>query len=295
MSRWSRDDERADSVDRAPDRQVRDRPHTRPDDAAARDLTLERGEDRELVAFRGRWYSLNGSDTRALATIGAFRVVAIDDFGDDGRGDDPRRGDWRNLGEQGLLTHETLTDRHGTHHVLALTREGKALLDAHATSQVAGREQSYYAEVVKPRELAHDSRLYAAFKQEAELIEDAGGRVVRIVLDAELKRDYQLFLNRDDRPDGADLDTDRQAFATQHQLSVVRGHLEIPDVRIEYETDTGRVAFRDVELVTEHYSRGQLGGKTAAGFACYRASAARGGGGQKGGTPFNPRHLERLG
>jgi hypothetical protein len=47
-----------------------------------------------------------------------------------------------------------------------------------------------------------------------------------------------------------------------------------------------------VELVTEHYSRGQVSGKARAGFTCYRA----GGGGQAraGGNPFDPRHLERL-
>jgi len=295
MSRGSRDDDRADSFDRTPDRQVRDRPHTRPDDAAARGLTLPRGEDREAVAFQGREYLLNGSETRSLATVGAFRVVSLDDLSDDGRGRDPRDGDWRTLGAQGLVTHDTLTDRHGTHHVVALTREAKDLLDAHAAARPDGRQQTYYAEVVKPRELAHDSRLYAAFKKEAERIEDAGGRVTRIVLDHELKRDYQTFLNREDRPADSDLDRDRQAFADAHDLTVVRGHLELPDVRIEYETEDGRIEYRDVELVTEHYSRGQLGGKSRAGFACYRAAGSRrGAGGRKGGTPFDPRNLERL-
>jgi hypothetical protein len=73
---------------------------------------------------------------------------------------------------------------------------------------------------------------------------------------------------------------------------VIHGHLELPDLRIEYETEDGRLEYRDVELVTEHYSRGQVSGKARAGFTCYRA----GGGGQAraGGNPFDPRHLERL-
>jgi len=66
MSRRSRDDDRAESADRAPDRQVPDRPHTCPDEVAARGLTLPRGDEREIVAFRSREYSLNGSETRAL-------------------------------------------------------------------------------------------------------------------------------------------------------------------------------------------------------------------------------------
>jgi hypothetical protein len=178
---------------------------------------------------------------------------------------------------------------------VALTCEAKDLLDAHAVARPDARQQTYYAAVVKPRELAHDSRLYAAFKKEAELIEDDGGRVTRIVLDYELKSDYQKFLNRADRPADADLGRDRQTFADEHDLTVVGGHLELPDVRIEYETEDGRTEYRDVELVTEHYSRGQLGGKSKAGFACYRAAGpGRGTGGRKGGTPFDPHHLERL-
>ena len=58
----------------------------------------------------------------------------------------------------------------------------------------------------------------------------------------------------------------------------------MPDLRIEYQTEDGRIEYRDVELVTEHYSRGQLAGKARAGFACYRAGG--GGGRRKGGTPL---------
>lgn len=289
MSRGSRDDDRAPTTDRAPDRQVADRPHPRADEVAARGLTLPRGDQREVLAFRGREYSLNGSETRALATVGAFRAVSIGDLSDDRQSRDARHGDWRNLSAQGLLTHETLTDRHGMHHVAALTRQGKELLDAHRTARPDGRQQTFYAGVVKPRELAHDSRLYAAFKQEAERIESEGGRVTRIVLDYELKSNYQKFLNREQKPHDIDIGRDRRAFADEHRLTVVGGHLELPDVRIEYETEDGRLEYRDVELVTEHYSRGQLGGKSKAGFACYRAA-----GGRKGGTPFDLRHLERL-
>jgi hypothetical protein len=230
-----------------------------------------------------------------LATVGAFRAISIEDFIEDCSGRDVRHGDWRHLCAQGLLTHEALTDQHGSYYVAALTREGKEILDAHATSQPDGRQQTYYAGVVKPRELAHDSRLYAAFKQEAARIENEGGRVTRIVLDYELKSSYQRFLNREDRPADATFDGDRETFADSHDLTIVGGHLELPDVRIEYQTEDGRCEHRDVELVTEHYSRGQLGGKSKAGFACYRAAGSgRGAGGRKGGTPFDPRNLERL-
>ena len=51
----------------------------------------------------------------------------------------------------------------------------------------------------------------------------------------------------------------------------------------------------NVELVTEHYSRGQLAGKAKAGFAMYRAAGGRRGGSSRhGGTPLDPHNLEWL-
>src|SRR4029453_1522319 len=75
-------------------------------------------------------------------------------------------------------------------------------------------------------------------------------------------------------------------------LPVIDGHLALPDLRIEYETSAGRIEYRDVELETEHYSRGQLAGKARAGFVRYRAGSN---GCSRGGTPFDLRHLERVG
>jgi hypothetical protein len=252
---------------------------------------LPRGEEREAVKFRGRTYSLNGAGTRILATVGAFRVLPPDDLTAGQGGRHGSRNECRHLAEQGLLSRETITDRHGSQHVLSLTREGKDLLDAHSTTRSDGHRQAYYAGVVKPRELAHDAQLYRVFKNELAQIEREGGRVSRIVLDYDLKREYQTFLNRDDRPDDATVDRDRVEFAEAHELTVVRGHLELPDLRIEYETADGRLEHRDVELITEHYSRGQMAGKARAGFTCYRAT---GGNARQGGTPSDPRHVERL-
>jgi hypothetical protein len=142
--------------------------------------------------------------------------------------------------------------------------------------------------------LRHDAQLYPMFKAEAARIEDDGGRVTRVVLDYEFKRDYQTFLNRDHRPDEGDITADRVAFAEAHDLPVIDGHLALPDLRIEYETADGRLEHRDVELVTEHHSRAQRAGKARAGFSLYRASAGRRGSAGRGGTPLDPRHLERL-
>jgi len=279
------------SSDRAPDR-VDDRGGGTGKAPFDRGLTLPRDEARERIEFRGREYALNGAESRVLATVGAFRVLSPNDFGDERGGQDARHGAWRHLSGQGLLTRETLTDRDGAHYVVALTREGKALLDAHATGP-SDRRQEYYADIVKPRELRHDAQLYRLYLEEADRIEQDGGRPTRVILDYELKRDYQRFLNRDDASDDPrDIREDRAAFAEAYGLPVIDGHLELPDLRIEYETPDGRLESRDVELETEHYSRGQLAGKARAGFVRYRAGSS---GRSRGGTPFDPRHLERVG
>jgi hypothetical protein len=258
-------------------------------------LSLPRGDEREPVDGRDRTYSLSGSDTRALATVGAFRVVSPEDVSRDRPGRDVWRDEWRRLADAGLIRRETLTDRHGSRHLVVLTREGKALLDRHASPHADGRRQAFYAGLVKPRELRHDAQIYPMYRAEADRLEREGHRLSRVVLDYELRRDYQTFLNRKDRPEPPDLVADRQAFAAAHDLRVIDGHLELPDLRIEYETPDGRLAHRDLELVTEHYSRSQLAGKVRAGFTRYRVgrgSSGRGNGG--GGVPFDPRHLERL-
>jgi len=303
MSRWGRDDDRADvreagvreaDVVRAPPERPVTRQRSESEmDAFTRGLSLPRDDERERVAFRDRTYALSGSETRALAAVGAFRVVDAADFKADEHGRNGFDGDWRHLREAGLVTQTTITDREGAHHVLSLTREGKDLLDAHATTRSDGRQQAFYAGVVKPRELAHDARLYGVFREEAGQIEREGGRVTRVVLDYEVKRDYHQFLNRPDRSADADAAHDRLAFAHAHELTVVGGHLQLPDLRIEYETEDGRLEYRDVELVTEHYSRGQVSGKTRAGFTCYRTGGS-GGQARTGGSPFDPRHLERV-
>jgi DNA-binding PadR family transcriptional regulator len=224
-------------------------------------------------------------------------VVRADDVQECRTSRDVWTGDLRSLADQGLLQFKTVEINREPKAVVALTRDGKRVLDAHRIP-TSVRSQEFYAGLVKPREVAHDAQIYRLYQVEAARLEADGGRVERVVLDYELKREYQKFLNRPDRPDGVSRRVDAEAFAAANRLPVVDGHLELPDLRIEYETADGRVEYRDVELVTEHYSRGQLAGKNAAGFALYRAAGAgraRGQSAGRGGTPFDPHHMERLG
>jgi hypothetical protein len=69
-----------------------------PREVFTRDLHLPRGLEREIVRDRDREYTLRGSESRTLATVGAFRVVSSRDLRDSrNRELDPRSGDLRHL------------------------------------------------------------------------------------------------------------------------------------------------------------------------------------------------------
>jgi hypothetical protein len=260
-------------------------------------LGLPRGDRREPVSHGDKTYELRESEVRLLATVGTFRNVAAHDLDGTRGGRDVWHGDLQRLVEQGLVERTTATVNRQPTAIVTLTREGRDLLDAHQRADGERARQTYYAGVVKTRELGHDAQLYRLFQAEAGKIESAGGRVERVVIDHELKREYQRFLNRAEREEGSE-GQDLQTFADAWGLPVIDGHLELPDLRIEYETEDGRQAYRDAELLTEHYSRGQLAGKARSGFSLYRAAGSRGlrgGSSRGGGTPIDPHNLEWLG
>ena len=87
-----------------------------PRDGFTRDLDLPRGLERERVHVHGHDedYQLRGSEVRALATIGAFRVVPADELRDDhGRSGDVRHGDLEHLRRSGLIRTVAPLDRDG--------------------------------------------------------------------------------------------------------------------------------------------------------------------------------------
>ena len=276
MSRGTRTEARYESMlPREVANQERPGAHGRLPDQS---LSLPRSDRREPVYRHARIYQLRGSEVRTLATVGAFRIVPASDLDDGTRRGDPWNGDLRSLADQGLLERKTVMIEGRSTLVVALTRDAKSLLDAHRRDEATGRQQCYHAGFVKPREMAHDAQLYRLYRAEAARIEAAGGRISRVVLDYELKREYQRFLNRKGREEDSSRDEDRRVFAEATALPVVNGHLALPDLRIEYETADGRHEHRDVELVTRHYSRAQLAGKAV--FAH--------------GSPFDPHNLDGL-
>ena len=91
-------------------------------------LDLPRGLEREIVLDeRDRTYELNGEDSRTLATVGAFRVVAERDLRDP-RGVDRATIAIDTCEIKGLMRSVSLD---GRERVVTLTERGHRLLECH--------------------------------------------------------------------------------------------------------------------------------------------------------------------
>ena len=76
--------------------------------------------------------------------------------------------------------------------------------------------------------------------------------------------------------------TEIRAWASEHDLPCDdQGHVQFPDVRIEYDID-GRDHTLDVEVMTPHYRGAHAAAKSGSGFTLY-FSGRSGGGGRSGG------------
>ena len=178
---------------------------------------------------------------------------------------------------------------------MTLTECGHHLLEAHCHDRDDARGQAFCAGVSRPRELKHDAQLYGAYLREEERLREQGADIHRVVLDQELKREYQEWLqehNRgradsDGRPDRDPREIEE--WARDHDLPYFDESVHFPDFRIEYELH-GRDRHEDIEVVTEHYRGGHAASVARAGFRCYGRGG--GGSGRSGGRPFDPRAAE---
>jgi hypothetical protein len=261
-----------------------DRDHDRDDprDPFVDGLDVPRSLERELVQDeRDRLYELNGEDSRMLATIGAFRVISERDLEDFRDAEDSLK----QLGAEGLIRSVAIDADERAH---VLTDRGWDVLDAHCRERDDGERQEFHVYVSRARELKHDAQLFRAYRQVEKRLRDKGADIGRVVLEVDLKREYQQFLqehNRE-RPD-SDGRPDRDAreiaeWAREHDLPYFDDRVHFPDFRIEYELD-GRDRNEDVEVLTGHYRGAHAASRAQAGFTCFG-----GGGTSRGAAPFSP-------
>lgn len=272
-------------------------------DVFCRELDLPSGLTREQIRVHSREYTLRGSEVRTLATAGAFRVVPAEELCRPDEGRSVLRKDLERLRDSGLVrTMPYVVGRHRTT-LVTLTEQGRSVLEGARRPRDGEAPQTFYAGIAKSRELAHDVRIHAAYLGAAERLIEGGGRVRRVVLDHELKREYQVFLQapnrgrRDStgRPQRDPVEIAR--WAEEHHLPMIDDHVQFPDVRIEYEGRDGRHEVQDIEVMTPHYRGAHAASRVTAGFTRYRATGARLGGARgssRGGRARDARLAEEM-
>ena len=271
-----------------------------PRDVFTQGLALPRGLDREPVFVGNEQYDLRGSEVRTLATVGAFRVVAIDDLRDHGdRAADLWHGDFEHLRSEGLIRHIASVDRETGTDLVTLTAQGRELLESYRSP---GHEpwQTFHDGVARERELVHDAQLYRAYLRVSERLVEQGAHVERVILEQDLRREYQVFLQEPNRG-RADSDgrpardrDDVRRWAEDHDLPFADGRVQFPDFQIESFSPDGRRDIENVEVLTPHYRGAHAAGKVSAGFTRFRGIGARAGGKTGRGSRFDPGLAEEL-
>ena len=275
-----------------------------PRDVFTRDLDVPRGSSRERVRVKDKEYRLSGEDVRVLATVGAFRVVPAGDLREPNSRTPTRPArDLERLRDLGLVQTVPYVVGRTRTTLVTLTGRGRDVLEGARRPGAEGDRQAFHVGINKPRELAHDSRVYSAYMKAAERLAERSEPVRRVVLEEDLKREYQRFLqaeNRARREHGQTPEERANAvarWAQEHQLPYEDGHVQFPDARVEYDGRDGRRSVEDIEVVTPHYRGAHAAAKARSGFTRYRASGARLGGLRttgRSGRGVDPRLAEEL-
>ena len=277
---------------------------TRPTPEPAREP--DRGKDRK-PARQGHRREYDAREPRRVMServesmvrdVGAFRAIAQADLVQQqfnghsfvaGRGiAAAERAGW-------IKRHKAEGPQGGRFTVVVATPAGAARA-AELWAKVGRPDQQVLSGAVKPSELRHDCAVYRAACAESARIEAAGGRVVQVRVDAELKGTVAAAAERARQADGrAAADASRRHAATELDLPIEDGRVLFPDAQIEYENGAGRSGRCNVEVASEHYNGTTVRAKAGAGFQMYatagpaadfvrRALAGGTGGGGRGGS-----------
>src|SRR5437899_5335128 len=177
--------------------------------------------NRTNYVHRNRTYQLRDSELHALTEVGKFRVVAVHDLAQFAYNGDSSRmqGDLANLSRQGLVKQTSIMDSDlSPVRAVTLTKEGHRAL---SYSRSLRLDQATYHGLKKPKEAFHDAELYRLNQKLTHEIEGRGGKVVRVKLDYEIKRDLYADLARTWQDKNKCPSTVKAAVARRHGLKPV--------------------------------------------------------------------------
>ena len=217
-----------------------------------------------------KWYRLSDRERGTLREIGRFRTIDAEALFKHRYSGKPSafRAEIARLQQQGFLQRRSTSvgKNRDTLIIVALTKEAAKLV---RQDKDLPQNQAVYAGFVKPAEVPHDAAIYQMYQSEAAQIEAKGGRIRRVVLDYELKKEVYSRLARERGSGALEYTRLQQEIADEQHLPMVDGKIALPDLRIEYETPEGDLDHVDLELATEHYHRGHMDVKARAGFKMY--------------------------
>jgi hypothetical protein len=265
-------------------REVRERP-------VSPDRPMDRRPQRQSLPSQAIGLALRAEEQKILADVGRFRVIATRDLAETVYGGRRSRmeRDLAFLRDNGLIAVNAVNARRDGRggkiehlEVVTLTKAGRDLTRRAAD---VPEDQKLYSGLVKPREVEHDAEIYRAYRKEAEKIQQAGGRNLRVRLDFELKAQIQkaIYAARKAYPK-RDMNDIKQEVAAQFDLPYVNHGIQIPDARIDYELERkddqdpdqgSRSGHADIEVVTAAYRPGHLRNKAQAGFHSYASASDR--------------------
>ncbi len=268
LSYIHREEDRADQLER--DGRQRSRVERPPLAREERVQAILSQRARTKYTDRDKDYSLRDSEIHTLSEVGKFRVAAAKDLAELAYNGDRARmeSDVESLARQGLVRVKSILDtEHNPMQVVTLTKKGHQFL---SRGKILRPDQATYEGLKKPKEAIHDAELYRLYHKVADEIEGRGGRVLRVKLDYEIKRELYARLARLSDDKGHAPEEVREEVAARYHLKVVSGEIPIPDLRVEYVRENdGEIQRRDLELATDHYRPRGLAQKARAGFQIY--------------------------
>ena len=249
-----------------------------PRPAAPQSRTIYRmrdGHRREYDASRDRGSTSFRERCRwALADIGVYGAVSYRDLAEAHFGGHPyttRRAvnAWI---REGLAQETRATGPNGNpFKVLTLTRKGVAEARKLAAERGMDPGQEIRAARLRRSEVAHDTAIYRACRQEHQRLLERGAAALRVRLDGELKSAV-AHRSESARAKGARraADAERHRVARELGLPVdARGRVLYPDAQIEYTDADGCTGRINIEVASGNYRAPSVRAKAAAGFVLH--------------------------